>query len=104
LKGAESNPLGEESAPFLFRKRRSGMSLKEMITVEVYGKAVMVTLKTSEDNIVILNDHVEMTLDMLKGAEVVKWYKNRIDFFFVMPQEDWQPAEIVVELKKLLKL
>ncbi len=80
------------------------MSLKEMITVEVYGKAVMVTLKTSEDNIVILNDHVEMTLDMLKGAEVVKGYKNRIDVFFVMPQEDWQPAEIVVELKKLLKL
>jgi hypothetical protein len=81
------------------------MSIKERISVEVRRKIVEITLHPlNEDELKVLNAYVERVLCSEEEAENIKWYRNRIDYFVVMPQSDWHPQEMATLLRRLLNL
>lgn len=68
-------------------------AVRNMIRVEIVG-----------ENIAAENALVEDVLEELKGAEVVKKYINRGDFFIVIPCYGVSVVELEVDIKKLLGL
>lgn len=73
------------------------------LMIEVCGKAVSIRLDEPENQQVYkLNDRIAVVLEFLISADVVKYYKNRIDWFLVFPQNGIEPAELMIELKKRL--
>jgi hypothetical protein len=78
---------------------------KSLITMEVKGKIVLIELHSSEDAAIkIVNLLLCECLDTFQDMEMVKYYKNRVDYFTVMPQFGWLPVELLVEIKKWLKI
>jgi len=81
------------------------MSIKKLINVEIRGKIVEIELmSTDEEELRVLNAYIDRVLFAEQEAETIKWYNNRIDYFIVMPQDDWNAQELSVLLKKLLGL
>jgi ribosomal protein L1 len=81
------------------------MSIREKIRVEVRRKIVEITIfPANEDELKVLNAYIDRILSAEEEAENIKWYRNRVDYFIVMPQTDWQPQEMAMLLKRLLNL
>lgn len=79
--------------------------LKEIVNLEVRGKVILIELLTSDNALAkIINLLICECLDTFEDMEIVKDYKNRRDYFVVMPQTNWLPAELLVEIKKWLKI
>lgn len=79
--------------------------LKEIVNLEVRGRVVLIELHASDNALAnIINLLICECLDTFEDMEMVKYYKNRRDYFVVMPQISWEPAELLVEIKKWLKI
>lgn len=83
------------------------MKVEDIVKIKVKGNAVVINIELTEgteDFLRLLNGYIETTLDFAVRFDIIKRYSNRIDHFFILPQKDWLPAEVVVELKRLLKI
>ncbi|GIW56211.1 MAG: hypothetical protein KatS3mg082_2615 [Nitrospiraceae bacterium] len=75
------------------------------IEMDVCGKAVEIWIEEADQcRLRETNDRIAVILEFLVSADVVKYYKNRIDWFLVFPQNGIEPAELLVELKKRVRL
>src|SRR5208282_4755695 len=75
---------------------RRAMSIREKIRAEVRGKIVIISISAEDETeLKMLNVFVDDKLQLLQDAEMVKYFKNRIDYFSVMPQTDVQPVELM---------
>ena len=82
-----------------------GFVLKDLLILEVRGKVVFIELSPAgEETLRLVNLIVCDCLDVLEEMEIVKYYKNRRDYFVIMPQNDWQPVDLLIEIKKWLKI
>ncbi len=79
-------------------------SIRNLLKVNVRGKVVVIELCCHGDVSRLANLLVCDCLDVLIDMDVIKYYKNRIDYFVVMPQNGCQPIEVLVEIKKWLKI
>ena len=81
------------------------MTIKDALRAEVLGRVVeVVILARGTDEQKVLNAFVDSRLLLLKDAGIVQWYSNKYDRFVVMPQHGWQPAELLIEVKRQLDL
>ncbi|MGO9013735.1 MAG: hypothetical protein ACLQF0_02030 [Dissulfurispiraceae bacterium] len=80
------------------------MSIRERILLETGRKVITITLDAEGDDLLVLNSYVDSRLQLFKDTDDIKWYSNKVDFFVVMPQDNWEPAELAVELKRRLGL
>lgn len=78
--------------------------IKEKITVEVSRKVVVIMLSARDDELLLLNAYVDSRLQLLKDSGDIKWYSNKVDFFVAMPQTGWEPADLSIEIRKLLRV
>ena len=76
------------------------MSIRERIALETGRKVITITLDAEGDDLLVLNSFVDSRLQLFKDTDDIKWYSNKVDFFVVMPQDNWEAAELAVELKK----
>lgn len=74
------------------------------VSVTVVGKIVMIELQGSGELVELAYNDLAARFEMLIEAEVVKWYKARADHFVLMPQQGWEPAELLTEIKRQLRL
>lgn len=81
------------------------INIKEVVSADVSGKCVVIEIKT--DSITtqnLINSFIETRLETFVELNILKYYKNRQDFFILMSQNGWQPVEVLVEIKKRLRL
>jgi hypothetical protein len=99
-----SRASGGASPGQLIGQRQGGDAMSiQPIQIEVCGRAVSIRLAASNrERLHEWNDRIAIVLELLISADVVKWYKNRVDWFLVFPQNGIEPAELLVELKKRL--
>lgn len=79
------------------------MNIKDHIDVAIQGRVLEITVKvTDKGSLNLVNTYVSDRLEMLIDEEIVKYFKNRIDFFVVWPQSDVLLADLKLDVEKRL--
>ncbi len=81
------------------------LDIREIVSVDISGKCVVIEIKTDTITVQnLVNSFIETRLEAFIELGILKYYKNRQDFFILMPQDGWQPVEVLVKIKKRLRL
>lgn len=75
-----------------------------MVTVQVLRNLVIIEIDAPESDLKTVNSYIEGFLDLMKDEGAIRWYRNKVDRFIVMPAFDWTPAEVATEFKQLVRI
>lgn len=79
------------------------MDIKDLVEVSIQGRVLEITVKVADrGSLNLVNTYVSDRLEMLIDEEIVKFFKNRIDFFVVWPWRDVLLADLKLDVEKRL--
>lgn len=81
------------------------MNIKDYVNVSIQGRNVVeIEIKRGLDKntLCLVNTFVSDRLEILIDEEIVKYFKNRMDFFVAWPQDNVLVQDLKLDLEKRL--
>jgi hypothetical protein len=80
-------------------------NFREKMTARALGKIVLIEILSSEMNeMTLINSYADSILDILMMADLIKKYRNKVNFLAALPQDGWTPDKLLSEIKRLLRI